>query len=407
MNPATGSLSPALQAAWSTALNLPSSGSRHLASDLIKNVLAMWRRLTKERDTGLQAYMDLAEARRAYLAYYFPVNVAKVLSLLAEMPEPTTGADGPIQRLDVLDVGCGPGTATLAILDWSRSRPVLCNAKLEVTAVDASSHALRECVRLWEAYCAGTAAGPVTLTTIRADVQRRKSRTDCSYGSKSYDLIVMANTLNELFLDQIDKIALRTTFVRRLLELLNAHGTLMIVEPALRETSRALHLVRDAVLAAGGCNVYSPCLHERSCPALVKKDDWCHEERPWNPPDIVRSIDRQVGLIKDSLKFSYLLFRKDGRQIVPRAPGLYRVVSDLRQMKGEQRAWLCHEQGRPEVGRLDRERSPANEPFDNWHRGAIVRIGNLPQAELSGPMGRLARIRKDTAVELVRQIGKD
>ena len=98
-----------------------------------------------------------------------------------------------------------------------------------------------------------------------------------------------------------------------LLGLLATHGSLIIMEPALRETSRNLLRVRDALVAKQACTVYSPCLHEKPCPALVKDDDWCHEERPWTPPVIVAAIDREVGLIKDALKFSYVILRKIGR----------------------------------------------------------------------------------------------
>ena len=158
--------------------------------------------------------------------------------------------------------------------------------------------------------------------------------------------------------------------------MLGLHGV-MIVEPALRETARGLHQVRDRVLNETRCMVFSPCLHELACPALIKEDDWCHEERPWTPPSWVAEIDRRVGFIKDALKFAYVLLRKDGRTLAERSPAVFRVVSELRTMKGEQRAWLCNETGRFEVGRLDRAASDRNRGFDAWHRGAIVRIDEI------------------------------
>ena len=96
------------------------------------------------------------------------------------------------------------------------------------------------------------------------------------------------------------------------------------------------------------------------------------------------AIDREVGLIKDALKFSYVILRKDGRTIVPRAADRYRVVSELREMKGEKRVWLCNETGRPEVGRQDRLRSETNATVDDWHRGAIVRISEIVRKKRKG-----------------------
>jgi hypothetical protein len=178
----------------------------------------------------------------------------------------------------------------------------------------------------------------------------------------------------------------------------------MIVEPALRQTARALHHVRNHLLKQGLCTVYSPCLHEGACPALDRPDDWCHEERPWQTPPAIAAIDLDVGFIKDALKFSYLLLRTDGRTIVPRSPQTFRVVSELRELKGEKRAWLCNETGRPEVGRLDRKASLHNAAVDSWHRGAIVQIERIVRKEREGKVSPVGRIESDVAVRIVRPV---
>jgi len=89
---------------------------------------------------------------------------------------------------------------------------------------------------------------------------------------------------------------------------------------------------------------------------------------------------------------------------VERRPDVYRVVSELRIMKGEKRAWLCNETGRPEVGRLDRMRSPSNAAFDNWHRGAIVRIDEIVRKERKGRESTIGRIPAEATVEILRSV---
>ena len=150
-----------------------------------------------------------------------------------------------------------------------------------------------------------------------------------------YKVIFMANSLNELFTASDDALARRTLLVTEVLSLLHTHGTVMIIEPAFRPVTRDLHRLRDKLLKQGACTVYSPCLHEQACPALVCVDDWCHQERPWIPPASIQAIDQAVGFIKDALKFSYLLLRKDGRTILRRKPDVFRAVSELRELKGE------------------------------------------------------------------------
>ena len=216
----------------------------------------------------------------------------------------------------------------------------------------------------------------------------------------SYDLIIVANCLNEMYCRTHYSIDDSSELLSDLLTHLATQGTLMIVEPALRETSRALHQLRDRLLAENRCTVYSPCLHDKNCPALLDPDDWCHEERAWEPPITVQQIDREVGFIKDALKFSYLLLRTDGRTIADRSPDTFRVVSELRMLKGDTRAWLCNELGRTEVGRLDRTRSASNAAWDQCQRGTIIRIDGLKRKDGAA----LNRIPADGTAEIVRPI---
>src|SRR5207253_9030047 len=154
-----------------------------------------------------------------------------------------------------------------------------------------------------------TTAKPKALCRpLQTDVERSDRLNDLATGGRErYELIVLANTLSELFCTSRNPVERRAKLVHGLLDLLDQSGTLMILEPAMRDASRDLHRLRDALLEERACTVYSPCLHERSCPALVKEGDWCHEERPWTPPPLVAAIDQEVGFIKDALKFSYLL----------------------------------------------------------------------------------------------------
>jgi ribosomal protein RSM22 (predicted rRNA methylase) len=362
---------------------------------LIQAVGELSRLFTKERNALGQRYLDEPNLARAYLQYFLPVNLSKVQVLLDEMP--------PLEsrkQISVLDLGSGPGTGALAVLDWWHQRKR--DGELTVMAIDSAATALHRADQLWSEYCRAAAIARARLQIHEGNVERgvwlERARQKAPY-----DLIILANCLNEIYADKQDPIAARTSRVVELLGLLAPHGTVMIVEPALRETSRALHQVRDRLLQEKRCTVYSPCLHEQACPALVNPFDWCHEERGWEPPAVIREIDKQVGFIKDALKFSYLLLRKDGRTIVERHQSVYRVVSELRVMKGEKRAWLCNEQGRQEVGRQDRLVSPKNGKFDQWHRGDIVQIEKISHKERLGKVSSLGRIEFDVTVGIIRE----
>lgn len=351
---------------------------------------------TKKRAALGRPYLEEPVLASAYLQYFLPVNLSKIRMLLDEIPVLKAG-----DQFSVLDLGSGPGTGALAVLDWWHERRE--TDALSIVAVDCSSVVHRQARHLWDHYCRIAGIAKASFRTCESDIERNAWFGQVGKGAP-FDLIILANSLNEMYADVKDPIALRAGLMTHVLSLLAPEGTLMIVEPALRDTSRALHQVRDRLLQEKHCTVYSPCLHEKNCPALVHPDDWCHEERPWEPPPAIQQIDEVVGFIKDALKFSYLLLRKDGKTIIERRSDIYRVVSELRELKGEKRAWLCNEQGRQEVGRQDRLTSPQNAALDRWHRGAIVQIERIVRKERAGKLSSLGRIEQDVGVQIIRPV---
>jgi hypothetical protein len=179
--------------------------------------------------------------------------------------------------------------------------------------------------------------------------------------------------LNELFPFDEDRIARRTALVETVLGLnLAKDGSCIIIEPALRDTSRELIEARDSLLSRG-FYLFSPCLTSTNCPARENPRDWCHEDIPWDPPALIKEIDRLTGLRKDSLKFSYVVLRKDSHSLSDMfGPDSFRVVSEPLVTKGKTEFYLCGLHGRKLATRLDKDRSPLNVHFETLKRGAIV-----------------------------------
>jgi SAM-dependent methyltransferase len=372
---------------------------------LAQAVVNLSRLFTTARPSLPPRYLDDQAHAAAYLSYFLPVNLSKVQVLLDELPNDNS-TEMPDRPMAVLDLGCGPGTGALALLDWLWHRSPERAKSVSVLATDASQTSLQDAKKLWEAYCNEVGIPNAGLRCVEGNLEHplKGDLGKQIVRGGPYDLMIMANCLNESFSTAPDPPAERAAIVGQLLPFLAPHGTIMIIEPALRQTARALHQMRNHLLKQGLCTVYSPCLHEGACHALDHPDDWCHEERPWQTPPAIAALDREVGFIKDALKFSYLLLRTDGRTIVQRSPQTFRVVSELRELKGEKRAWLCNETGRPEVGRLDRKASPHNEALDSWHRGDIVQIESIVRKVKEGKVSPVGRIESDAAVQIVRPV---
>ena len=382
------------------------SPERNLRGDALAQAVVNLSRLFTTSRLSLPArYLDEPAHAAAYLSYFLPVNLSKIQVLLDELPNDSSH-ETPDRPMAVLDLGCGPGTGSLALLDWLWHRSPDRAKSVSVLAADSSHASLQDAKRLWEAYCNEVGIPNAGLRCVEGNLEHplKGDLGKQIVRGGPYDLIIMANCLNELFPTAGDPPVERATVVAQLLPFLAPHGTIMIVEPALRQTARALHQMRNHLLKQGLCTVYSPCLHEAACPALDHPDDWCHEERPWQTPPAIAALDQEVGFIKDALKFSYLLLRTDGRTIVSRSPQTFRVVSELRELKGEKRAWLCNETGRPEVGRLDRKASPHNAAVDSWHRGAIVQIERIVRKEKEGKVSPVGRIESDIVVQIIRPV---
>jgi hypothetical protein len=243
---------------------------------------------------------------------------------------------------------------TVAALEWIFARQTL-PAPRRVLDMGAGTGAASRVTRTrWpeaEVVSVDRVAGP---GIVRADVTRGLRPSGVG---GTFDLIVAAHLLNELPLDLEGRTRLVLGWCR---ELLADQGAVVLVEPALRATSRALLGVRDRLIAAG-LFVEAPCLWQGPCPALVRERDFCHA----SAGALVHSRSR--------VDFSYLVMRKQGA--APVDPTVFRVVSDAMKDKGRLRLFACGPAGRLLITRLDRDRGPGNEVIDEVERGDVIRMG--------------------------------
>ena len=258
----------------------------------------------------------------AYLLWWWPQTYLKTQAALRMAPMP--------RKPRILDVGSGPAPAALAARDLLGG---------EATCFDLSEPALQEARALG------------VQRTVRELPQ------------EEFDLTLVANVLSEVD----DPAAL----VRKLT------GTIVIIEPALRETGRALLRLRDLLLVEGTAKALAPCLTQKPCPALAAPKDWCTAELRWTPPRFFLQLAEATGLRADEmLSFAPLILART----VPEPPrNLWRVVGVPLPEKGKRRVWVCSDEGRVAVGRLDKHASAETAQFDELGRGDLVRLTGLEQ----------------------------
>ena len=349
---------PRLLSVWRAARargrkGLPTDGPPdRLGPQELKEVAAGVRQLsmglTRERKLAGARYMDDPKLLGAYLLFYWPVSYAQGRQALGELPR---------RPRQVLDLGSGPGPLAFAAMDAGGQ---------QILAADRSAQALQLARAL------ATEAGEALST-------REWDPTRSAPPEGRYDLITMGHVLNELFGTGPKAVAQRASLLERLSTQLAPGGTLLVLEPALRDTSRALLEVRDALVAKGFA-VRFPCLFRGPCPALIKETDWCHAERPWTPPRVVEEIARAASLHKESLKMSYLALAPPGEAWAePPSGRVFRIVSEPLAGKGRQRYMACGPEGRLGLAMQTRHRSDENAIFLKLQRGDVVAVTGVEE----------------------------
>jgi SAM-dependent methyltransferase len=372
---------PGLLATWRGLRREVRRGPRpppgELLPDELREVAAAVQRLslglTRDRKLIGARYLDDDRLLGAYLLFYWPVSYLQARGVLSELPR---------RPRSVLDLGSGPGPVAFAALDAGAA---------EVVAADRSARALAAARRL------ATEAGE-PIATREWDPQRRGGLSGLA-GSRKLDLVTMGHVVNELFPGE-GAATRRAALLEEALDLLAPGGSLVVIEPALRETSRGLLEVRD-LLVARGVAVRAPCLFRGACPALVRPADWCHAERPVDPPPLVDEIGRRAGLRKEAVKMSYLVLAPRGEGWSAPPPGLtFRIVSEPLPSKGRLRYMGCGPEGRKGLALQEKDVTPRNRAFEGLLRGDVVEVTGVE------PRGDGLRLSPESDVRVIAAAGR-
>lgn len=366
-------------------------------AELAASVAQVSEAYTRRRETLATRAHD-QNALVARLRFFLPRDLPKITLPLAELRRrallPTRA------RWRVLDLGAGLGTTGLGLALFAAALDRRIHVQVE--AVDRDARALESYARLADALKKRGRAD-LDVRTRTEELSSWKPLTTDS----DYDFILLGLVLNELApSERADAVEKQTAWLGRLSERLTEDGALIVLEPALRETSRHLQRVRDRVVAQEGApHVFAPCAPTPACPLLTRESDWCHQEQPAALPAPLVPVARAAGLRYERLTFSYLTLRRQPGALLEgdlrmRHP-LYRIVSAPLRSKGKLEFVGCGAQGKVRFTRLDRHASTANAALDAAVRGTLLEVPGEPTAD-----GGL-RVRPDTAIQNVAAVDRN
>jgi ribosomal protein RSM22 (predicted rRNA methylase) len=238
------------------------------------------RRISEGYNSNSALSIDSERMAHAYALYFTLINFSKLEFLLAHLPSTFTA-----QSLRVLDFGCGPGTASLAL----KSAPLTIS---ELVLMDASPSMIKIAGFLIEEFLGG-------IPLVQHDAQ------------KSYDLILAANVLNEIPEDKIKPT------LNELLEWLAPEGALVLLEPALKPATHRAMRARDYLLAQDrALNPLFPCTRRDACPMLQREpDNWCHGTLRWEEPRLTQQLDELLGFNKHRIKYCGFVFQRGAQML--------------------------------------------------------------------------------------------
>lgn len=331
-------------------------------------VVELSRGLTRNRALAGTRYLDDPRLGLAYLLYYLPATVRRTVAALA--------AAGPRLRraatLRVLDLGCGPGTLLLGLLEvlTAGRGPGDPPITVDYLGVDHAPAPLRGLGSLAARLAPGLAASGVTLTA-RTRVARLLPAPPAE--TDPFDLVLVGNTLSELTED----LEAARSWLAPTWERLAPGGLMLVLEPGLAPVTALLCGLRDGLGLAPDATILSPCTHHGPCPLLgpdAPRRQWCHQEVAWTRPRLVQTVDDLTGLRKDRLTLSHLLLARSPRTGRPDPAGVYRAIGPTLRAKGRVTVHLCGAGGFREAELLTRHVSEANEAFTEVERGDGVTV---------------------------------
>ncbi len=356
---------------------------------------------TSDRNSLAANYFNNPVLRSGYLLYFLPVNMLKVVRIMQEL-EPAQITQGKVR---VLDLGCGPGTGFLGLMDFYsqaiRDKKIK-EACLDATLIDQSYPIIKDATNLHRAYTQALekkVKGFSSLCSVKHFDMRRESLGRFLRGFR-YHLIIVSNVLNE-FNTREEQAQFIEYLIKEHLD--PKHGKIIIIEPALKTSSRDLQFVRDEVAVNKKLiHVHSPCLHQEICPLnKVNLRDWCHFYFSWKRPDFIGKVDKLIGNKKDWLACSYLLLSTQERKKIKE--DTWRLISNMMPSKGKKEVVLCGPKGRAHATRLDKNAHTPNRDFSLLRRGDLVQM-STPSSYGSYRIDGELTVEKESSVKILNPI---
>lgn len=308
-----------------------------------KGLLELSGFFTEDREGAkLPNYFTTAKFRSSYFLYFFALQGAKFLTLFEKYPQAIEAAFAHAKKtgtLRIVDVGSGPGTASIAFLIFvleklasetktAEGKKITLPFRIQLEWIDHNETILKDGEQMLSELFEflDEFEGSIDLNTQARPWWKHPKDFDFKAS-----LVLFGNVLNE----SNDDPRIYNSGLVPFLKNMDGAG-ILFVEPAFKSASQRISRIRDELMPHP---IWGPCLHQEKCP-LAEGRDWCHFSVPAElPGSFFKKFSIKLGSKREWLKFSFLWLAAESRPALK--TNLVRVVSDpIRTPRGQQNQ-LC------------------------------------------------------------------
>lgn len=349
--------------------------SKEDAKFFFKGIEELSELFTDERPKGMPSYFQHSKFRSSYLLYFLPFQAAKFLTLFKLHPEAIRAAlkhGSEKGTLRIMDMGAGPGTASLAfvlLLLSSEYRNLPLPPIIEFHWFDTNLTIMKDGMSILDLLLAQY---PELQEKVRINTYEQPWWKAPFEIQEDASLVFMGHVLNENPAVLRQQVGL--PFWKKLFQKAQGGGVLM-VEPAAKQSSQLLSQLRDEFIESNlvknsPTQIWGPCLHAGKCP-LAQGRDWCHFSVPTQiPGQWFKTFSLGLGSERQWVKYSYLWFASTAFPSPEPKEDLRRVISDPLQTANNQKTILLCEPTTP-------RRWPMP-PHQNLYRGDLIHFTQKP-----------------------------
>lgn len=208
-------------------------------SDLVKAIEELSRKFTVSRES-IGDYLNDRRLVAAYCSFYLTTNFPKLAQVMKWMP---TEWCEQIKQCELIDLGAGPGTFSLAWKQWAQTSH-------KVYQLEKSPLMREQARKIWDGFYAPQDLIQLTQWSSKSDLPK---------------LVLFGHAANEMGAEQ----------AIRYLEAIDPDHVLFI-EPGTKSFFPEMLKIRDYLLQKKH-QVIFPCPKELACPMQDSVNDWCHQ----------------------------------------------------------------------------------------------------------------------------------